>query len=178
MSHPTAPQLWQTAHHSELTGLQRDWLLDEGSLTQRLTQQSHNRFKVELLHQGWEALRADECQSLAVQPQAEGWIREVFLCGNHQPWVFARSVASRESLLAATQIDLAHLGNRPLGELLFQTQGFQRGPLELCRYPELWLPESVRVSGLWARRSCFTQGALQILVAEIFLPDFWQQLTA
>ncbi|TWH76255.1 chorismate lyase [Azomonas agilis] len=177
MSNPTAPQLWQTANHPRLTGLQQDWLLDEGSLTQRLIKLSKSCFKVDLLHQGWDALRTDECQALGIQNQASGWIREVFLCGQGQPWVFARSVASHESLIT-TNMDLASLGCRPLGELLFQTQGFQRGPLELCHYPKSWLPESVQTQGLWARRSCFTQGSLKILVAEIFLPAFWYQLTS
>jgi chorismate--pyruvate lyase len=46
--------------------------------------------------------------------------------------------------------------------------------LQACRYPAAWLPQAVREERLWARRSCFSRGALGVLVAEVFLPAFWQ----
>lgn len=155
---------------------ERDWLLDEGSLTRRLTAQASGDFAVQPLAQGWHVLRDDECQALALPRGSIGWVREVFLLGAQQPWVFARSVAGREALRAAS-FDLEHLGSRSLGELLFCQQGFSRGALQLCRYPQAWLPQTVAQEGLWARRSCFGKEALGVLVAEVFLPALWQQLT-
>lgn len=151
-----------------------DWLyVDKGSLTRRLTELADGAFSVNPLHQAWQPLRADECAALGVAEASEGWVREVYLCGHEQPWVFARSVAARAQLDAAG-LDLQSLGNRSLGELLFSDPAFARGQLEACHYPAQWLPQAQRVDGLWARRSCFRQNRLGVLVAEVFLPALWQ----
>ncbi|WP_373416388.1 chorismate lyase [Pseudomonas sp. ABC1] len=158
--HPLAPDL-------------HDWLFDQGSLTRRLTAQSDGHFDVQPLDEGWQPLRHDECTALGGAPGSIGWVREVYLRGHRQPWVFARSVALR-SALEHSGLDLERLGSRSLGELLFSDQAFDRGELETCRYPADWLPGQVREDGLWARRSCFRRGELGVLVAEIFLPELWR----
>jgi chorismate--pyruvate lyase len=167
---------WQTA--DDLPGLDsalHDWLFNEDSLTRRLTALSANGFGVTPLSEGWQRLRDDECASLDVAPGSNGWVREVYLRGQGEPWVFARSVAERDALEKA-DMDLESLGSRSLGELLFSDQAFSRGPLQACRYPAEWLPEANRESGLWGRRSCFRRGELSVLVAEVFLPAFWRRL--
>ena len=104
---------------------------------------------------------------------SQGWVREVYLRGHQQPWVFARSVAAR-SALQGSGLNLGELGSRSLGELLFSDRAFTRGAIQVCRYPAPWLPSAVRNEQLWARRSCFQRGALAVLVAEVFLPQLWQ----
>lgn len=149
------------------------WLYaDRGSLTERLTALSGGRFAVEVIAQGWQPLRLDECQALEVPPASPGWVREVWLRGGGEAWVFARSVAARTALEAA-DFDLAALGERPLGHWLFQAPAFVRGPLEACRYPLTWLPAGAATTPCWARRSVFRRGPLAILVGEVFLPAFW-----
>lgn len=151
-----------------------DWLyVDKGSLTRRLTDLADGAFSVVPLLQAWQPLRADECAALGVAPGSEGWVRETYLCGHGRPWVFARSVAARAAL-ERSGLDLQHLGERSLGELLFSDPAFARGALQACHYPAPWLPAEHRQDGLWARRSCFSQGRLGILVAEAFLPELWQ----
>lgn len=180
MTDPTAPAAppmpaWLPCAQlpATLPAWQRDWLLDEGSLTRRLTDAAAGAFAVRRQAEGWQALRADECAALALPEGTQGWVREVLLCGRDQPWVFARSVAARDALEAAG-FTLDTLGERSLGELLFQDRAFVRGPLELCRYPAAWLPGPVREAGLWARRSCFRRDGLPLLVAEVFLPTLWR----
>lgn len=152
------------------------WLYeDRGSLTRRLTDLAEGAFSVQPLAEGWQPLRGDECEALGLPPGSRGWVREVFLLGHDRPWVYARSVAGREALIASG-FDLQHLGSRSLGELLFSDRAFARGPLEACQYPAAWLPEPVHEDGLWARRSRFSQGALAVLVAEVFLPPFWARV--
>jgi len=68
------------------------------------------------------------------------------------------------------------LGSRSLGELLFCDAAFERGALEVCHYPGAWLPADDAVEGLWGRRSCFSRGALSLLVAEVFLPNLWHAI--
>jgi len=102
-------------------------------------------------------------------------VREVYLSGQGRPWVFARSVAASEALHGA-EFEIAEIGEQSLGEVLFGDARFTRGALELCRYPPAWLPPDVRTDGLLGRRSCFHQGALGVLVAEVCLPALWEQL--
>jgi chorismate--pyruvate lyase len=151
-----------------------DWLyVDRGSLTRRLTALAEGAFSVVPLEEGWQLLRDDECDALGVARASEGWVREVYLRGHEQPWVFARSVAARSALMDSG-FDFERLGSRSLGELLFSDPAFARGPLQACHYPADWLPRAVRQTDLWARRSCFSQGKLRVLVAEVFLPQLWQ----
>ncbi len=156
------------------SALQHDWLFDQGSLTRRLTALAAGEFTVEPLQQGWQVLRDDECEALGVLVGTEGWVREVYLQGGGQPWVFARSAASRPAL-EAFGFDLRTLGSRSLGELLFSDSAFSRGELQACHYPANWLPAVVREEALWARRSCFRREQLGLLVAEVFLPALWQR---
>lgn len=169
---PTAPWRLQSqlAHRPDASTL--DWLFDEGSLTRRLIRLSNDRFSVTPLFEGWQALRADECAALELAEGSEGWVREVYLRGHGEAWVFARSVASR-SALQGDGLHMDELGSRSLGELLFCDQAFQRRAIEVCHYPQEWLPAEVRAPELWGRRSRFDRGALSVLVAETFLPTLW-----
>lgn len=177
ISQRTLPD-WQ--HNPPASPLLREWLLNEGSLTRLLKQLSADDFCVQPVQQGWQILREDECQALAVASGTEGWVREVFLCGQQQPWIYARSVAGKEALLD-NGFDLAGLGTRSLGELLFSDQAFSRGDFETCRLPSSAWPPALHDSSssdepLWARRSCFARNGLKILVAEAFLPAFWRRI--
>ena len=168
------PPRWLNAGqlHPAPAPLLRHWLFDQGSLTRRLTVLSAERFAVQPLQQGWQVLRADECVALQVPAGSMGWVREVFLLGAGQPWVFARSVAPRAAL-EGSGFELGKLGSRSLGELLFSDRAFVRGELQVCRYPAAWLPTEVSAEQLWGRRSCFRRDGLGVLVAEVFLPGFW-----
>ncbi|MGY2289927.1 chorismate--pyruvate lyase family protein [Pseudomonas sp. SDO528_S397] len=154
-----------------------DWLFDEGSLTRRLTHLSSDGFSVTPLSEGWQPLRDDECTALDLPAASVGWVREVYLRGHGQPWVFARSVAAR-SALEGDGLHMDELGSRSLGELLFCDHAFRRQAIEVCHYPPAWLPAADRTAGLWARRSRFDRGPLSVLVAEIFLPGLWQAVPA
>ncbi|SQH37440.1 chorismate lyase [Pseudomonas mucidolens] len=149
-----------------------DWLFDEDSLTRRLTRLSSNGFSVTPLFEGWQPLRDDECAALDLPPASMGWVREVYLRGHEEPWVFARSVAAR-SALQGDGLQMDELGSRSLGELLFCDQAFTRQAIEVCRYPRAWLPALDQADDLWARRSRFDRGPLSVLVAEVFLPSLW-----
>ena len=152
-----------------------EWLFHEDSLTRRLTHLSHDGFSVTLLFEGWQRLRIDECIALQLPERSEGWVREVYLSGHGEKWVFARSVAAR-SALEQDGLHMDELGTRSLGELLFSDRAFARGPLQICRYPAQWLPDPDTAQGLWGRRSSFTRGPLSILVAEVFLPTVWKAI--
>ena len=168
---PAQPQ-WRALAPPDGDPLTCHWLFDQGSLTRRLSLLSADHFSVTPLFEGWQPLRDEECAALGVPTQSVGWVREVYLLGHGQPWVFARSVAAREALTQGG-LDLGTLGSRSLGELLFCDHAFSRQPIEVCHYPAAWLPAAHASEGLWARRSRFDRQALRVLVAEVFLPDLW-----
>jgi len=174
---PTPLWLTQSRLTSLPDSLTLNWLFDEGSLTRRLTRLSNDGFSVTPLFEGWGTLRSDECAALDLAEGSEGWVREVYLRGHGEAWVFARSVASRAAL-QGDGLHMDELGSRSLGELLFCDHAFQRRAIEVCHYPQDWLPPACRAPELWGRRSRFDRGALSVLVAEIFLPPLWSATRA
>jgi len=88
--------------------------------------------------------------------------------------VLARSIIPQEALRGG-QCRLAHLGDRPLGELLFSYRKLKRESLELARIdPLYWCGPLVEQLGLsadvWGRRSVYTVAKGRVLVCEFFLP--------
>jgi chorismate--pyruvate lyase len=157
----------------------RAWLLDAGSLTDRMRAACTGRFSVRVLDQGWHRPRLDEARTLGMRRRgALGWIREVQLLCDGEPWVFARTVIPVATLKGA-QRRLAHLGNRPLGAVLFADPGMRRDPVELtCIRPGQAMFATAtqgllsRPGGIWGRRSVFRVGGKPLLVTEVFLPAF------
>ena len=153
----------------------RSWLLDRGSLTQHLTIASKGAFRVHILRQQVMRPRLSEQGLLDMPNRSLALVREVFLYGNNQPWVFARSVLPLSSL-TGRQRRLRKLDNRPLGALLFADPTMRRGAMQISRIKASNLPISAFVSdpgtSLWGRRSVFYIDQKPLLVSEIFLPAF------
>ena len=147
----------------------KNWLLDTSSLTERL--QSHCRqFRVQLLGQAVAPLLANEkCQMQGVACE----VREVLLCAEDQPWVFARSLLPVSLVLEGMQ-ELAYLGEQSLGKVLFNRSDCVREPFEITRIPVghnlLQMLQLDSRHDLWGRRSRFRYRHWHMMVAEIFLP--------
>lgn len=152
------PRHWQLP----ASALERDWLLEPGSLTSRLVALSQGNFRVEVLAQYWGRPAIEESRRLRLHPGRFALIREVALIGNDQVWVRARSVLPASSLTGAGR-RLRQLGNRSLGGLLFRDPTLRRGPIELSRLRQ---PEGL----VFARRSHLVYHGKPVLVAECFLP--------
>ncbi|NWA26536.1 chorismate lyase [Pseudomonas gingeri] len=152
-----------------------DYLLNSGSLTQRLIEVSGGRFAVTPLYEREAPLLDSESTALHLPPGSRGWVREVYLTGQGAPWVFARTVIP-EAVQRSTGLDFRALGDQPIGPWLFGELDFRRGAIELCRYEDSVRHGQLAASPLWARRSCFERGELAILVLEVFLPTFWASL--
>ena len=154
-----------------------DWLLDSGSLTQRLCRASAGRFRVCVLHEGWTRPDRDEARILGLRLAARAWTREVQLLGDDQPWVFARTLIPARTLSGRGR-RLTRLGTRPLGQALFADPDVRRGPIEIMRIAvgqrlhQRALTHLVAPPGVvWGRRSVFRIEDRPLLVCEIFLPD-------
>ncbi|MGV6988570.1 chorismate--pyruvate lyase family protein [Testudinibacter sp. P80/BLE/0925] len=147
--------VWQQGA-TALSATEQEWLLCAESLTAKLKRHC-KLFQVELLHQGWQnELFSNESAVLAKNQRY--WLREVFLYGDQQPWLFARTVIPEQ--LCIQFPPLLALGDKPLGEFLFE-QKFVRGELEWSK-----------MDGLAARRSVFSMQDSWLLVSELFLDDF------
>ena len=153
----------------------RPWLLDRGSLTQRLVAASAGQFRVRILTQGIAKPRRTEAKALGIPRQQLAVVREVILYGSNQPWVYARSVLPLSSLTGRLA-RLRKLDERPLGALLFADPSMRRGKLELARVQpaKVALPQELGIfdTSLWGRRSVFYIADKPLLVSEIFLPTF------
>ncbi len=153
----------------------RSWLLDPGSLTERLVQLSHGQFRVQVIKQRMGRPRLSEQRLLGMPARQQALIREVILFGNNQPWVYARSVIPQQTLSGRLR-SLKKLDNRPLGALLFSEPGMRRGAIEVARQDTRTLPLPSPLHGVNAvisgRRSLFWLDDKPLLVCEMFLPEF------
>lgn len=153
----------------------RSWLGEPGSLTARLRKAAGAGFGVRLLGQCWSRPFADEAALLGLPPRHRALVREVLLHCHGRPLVLARTVIPPRTL-RGIHCGLAHLGDRPLGELLFAYRGLQRSHLEMARAsPAAWKPSTVRDfnldSPVWGRRSRYQVGRVCLSVCEFFLPS-------
>ena len=149
----------------------KNWLLDTGSLTERLQSQCRH-FDLQLIGQQEIVMSEREAEHLGASPGDTGWqAREVLLKGEGACWVFARSLIPN----ALCNGDLAELGTKPLGQIIFNDNRFAREPFQICHLGEpQWLLQKISVKGkqpLWGRRSVFAYQHHKMSVAEVFLPD-------
>lgn len=154
----------------------RPWLRDHGSLTLRI-QQRCDHFSVRKVRDGLARIALDESSLLGLPPQQLAWSREVFLCADDRPVVFAHSACAARDLRGAWQA-VRNLGSKPLGALLFSHPLIFRQPLHYkalnAQHP-LFRRAAVVLSEppdrLWARRSLFYLHGAPLLVTEVFLPE-------
>ncbi|WP_232818277.1 chorismate--pyruvate lyase family protein [Zobellella maritima] len=157
----------------ELSPLLTDWLYERGSMTERLRRHCRD-FRVEVRAQ------ADEMELEPALAERLGstraFCREVLLYCDDVPWIYASSLYSRASLDACPA--LAGLGQKALGELLFEQPGLARSQFEFAGLgPEQQAALARRIGLplaadflLWGRRSTLRAGGAQVLVTELFLP--------
>ena len=146
------PQIWQ------------DWLSDAGSLTQLISNKTKSPVSVEVLTDQNQNLLKDEA-CLFHQPLHRCRIREVYLCVNDIPVVFARSVLPTISSTGINR-DVLQLGSKPLGEVLFKKG---KAPILLRQITEV-------PSLGWGRRSLYQLRGHPILISEFFLPELLTQI--
>ena len=143
----------------------KNWLLDTGSLTERV-QSSCQHFSLELLGQDSRIPHPNELSMLASNGNTSYQVREILLCGDEQPWVFARSIIPQ----AIIDAELSNLGREPLGKRLFNDARFIRSAFEVCTLDATTLGYR-KTQALWGRRSMFTLEGQSMIVAEVFLPE-------
>lgn len=151
----------------------KPWLLDKASLTEKL-RQTFGELEVEVLAEGLAIPMTSEAQSLALAADEKAWVRCVCLHVNQQPLIYARTVIPYWQK-NNPWFQLKHLGNRPLGEVLFQIPNLQRTPFELSEHrADYWphLYSDQPDAPTFARRCIFKQQQAPLLLTEVFLTHF------
>ncbi|MBN6067589.1 chorismate lyase [Aggregatibacter actinomycetemcomitans] len=134
----------------------RRWLFDKQSLTAKL-KQACEQFEVQVRSEKW--IEKTFENETALLPEESYWCREVLLLGDGKPWIEARTLIP-QALFVSHQ-ELSMLGNKPIGEWLFQ-QTLQRRLIQWAQDPQ---------SGLYARRSLFLIQKMPLLISELFLEN-------
>ncbi len=157
----------------------QSWLIEPGSLTQRLRSISLN-FKVHVLNENWQSSSKDEMKLLQDSELEQAWVRETILCDGNKTLIFARSIFPKATLAGRGEI-LKTLGNRSLGDFLFTDPDWHRDPFEInylqpqdffCSHLATII--SYPKQPFWARCSRFYFFGQPLLITEAFLPDLME----
>ena len=135
----------------------RPWLLEQGSLTQRLKGCCPGKFSLQMLDERDVLVGAYDAATMAIPLNSPARERKVNLCCDETPCIYAHSILPASTLVGAGAT-LATLGARPLGDALFTFEGLHRGPIEVT-FTECG----------WGRRSVFRIDGEPLLVTEWFL---------
>ncbi|MCB1868874.1 MAG: chorismate lyase [Gammaproteobacteria bacterium] len=169
---------WERLRHAQVPKGVYSWLYDRASLTARIKSACRcGAFRVRVVRQGWGKPLYSEESLLGMRHGEIAIVREVELLCSGKPWVFARTLIPASSLCGPAR-RLAHLGNRPLGEVLFSDQRARRGVTQVARLlprHRLFVAAVAELEDppaeIWGRRSLFRLSSKPLLVNEIFLPD-------
>ncbi|WP_394777929.1 chorismate--pyruvate lyase family protein [Undibacterium sp.] len=177
--HGTSLARW----HADVNAVQapramHGWLTGTGSLTARLIAHC-GQFRVRRLSQRQAVCLADEYAELGLARRMRVHERQVLLCCDGRPLVYAHTVVPLTATASAWPL-FHGLGEKSLGTTLFNDPLVRRGALSYARlrvaHP---LARRMQALGLesdeghqsWlARRSVFTRKGSCLLVTEVFLP--------
>lgn len=152
-----------------------DWLCGEGLLTERVRCACAGTTGLRVIGEYRSLLPQAEAALLAADP-ADGFIREIHLTCDEQPWVFAQTLIPAATLAAAPW--LGQMGEEALGPKLARIPDASRGPLEFNRllpshalYRRASAGRALPSMELWARRATYSVSGHGLIVQEVFLPE-------
>jgi len=159
--------------HLRPPAVSADWLFDPASLTGRIVATCKGQFSVRVLSVQRGFPRLDETLALGMRARNQALVRQVLLCCDGEPWVYARTVIPLTSLRGKLR-GLTRLGNKPLGAVLFADRTMRRGEIEVTRLTAQHACYAAMQTGtresVWGRRSVFHLYNRPLLVSEFFLP--------
>jgi chorismate--pyruvate lyase len=147
-----------------------DWILDPASLTQRVRGLcGAGAFRVRVLSQAHRHASEAEARLLDIRPGLSVVDRQVQLCCDAQPLVYARSLLP-VTLFTGRQQRLKFQGSKSLGATLFADPTVTRGELQLAYVAGKYIPGAGKQKNVWGRRSVFRIQGKPLLVSEFYLP--------
>lgn len=150
------------------------WINETRSITQRLRHHYTSRICVQVLNNQWQRAYITESQLLKSPYEKYMLTREVLLYTNDIPLIIARTVIPATTL-SHVHKNLSHLGNRPLGEVIFSYPYLQRLALEMTQIQKhQWRHSILQTTkieqAIWGRRTIYAIHYHPLLVSEFFLP--------
>ncbi|MDO9268368.1 MAG: chorismate lyase [Methylobacter sp.] len=152
----------------------QSWTYEPGSLTQRLRDYYGDAIGVKILLQQWNTPFLTERRLLKLHENKYSLIREVLLHADGKPLILARTIIPTRTIKAAKS-NLAHLGSRPLGEVIFSYPKLERIEMDVTFIdPPIWTQPAIAEGHIdqpiWGRRTVYAIAHRQMLVSEFFLP--------
>jgi chorismate--pyruvate lyase len=152
----------------------QSWTYETGSLTQRLRTVYGNAVTVKVLFQHWRVPFLSERRLLNLPEHRWCLTREVLLHANGKPLILARTIIPAATIKIASS--LAHLGTRPLGEVIFAYPKLERIAMNVALInPADWTKSALSTADiqqpLWGRRTVYAIKHQPVLVSEFFLPE-------
>ena len=144
-------------------------------MTSRMRGACGGKFSLSLVAQQKARPFFTEAQILQLPSRRFALVRQVLLCCGGIPWIFARSVLPLSTLQGRNR-RLAHLGVKPLGEVLFALPGLVRHQVSVtpifadpAMQSALMGAVDQDPAGAWLRRSVFLLNNEPLLINEVFL---------
>lgn len=178
---PCSNSGWQSAAPPSLTPHQKFWLFRPGALTAGLRRLGQVDLRVE--REKTDGLHPQEAWMLARPARSAIWLREICMAIDGNDCVFARSFTPLPASHALWQ-GMRRLRTRPLADMLYHNPQIIRSAFFVCRlHRQHPLYRSLRRQlgeacpppwSVLARCSVFWRLGQPLLVAEAFLPAFWE----
>ncbi|PPK73507.1 chorismate lyase [Methylobacter tundripaludum] len=152
----------------------QSWTYEPGSLTQRMRDYYGGAVGVKVLLQQWNTPFLSERRLLKLHENRYSLIREVLLHADGKPLILARTIIPANTVKIAKS-NLSHLGNRPLGEVIFSYPKLERIEMDVTLInPPTWTQPAIAEGHIdqpiWGRRTVYAIAHRQMLVSEFFLP--------
>ena len=177
---PPSHSIWSVATPAASRPQQAYWLQRPGALTAGLRKLGRVDLRVVAEHA--DTLSAAEAWMLQRPETSPIWVREIVMAIDGVDSVFARSFTPLPASTGLWQ-GMRKLQTRPLADMLYNDPDITRSRFYTCRLTnsEPMYRSAVQAFGtqcppahdLLARCSVFRRSGEPLLVAECFLPDFW-----
>ena len=152
------------------------FLFENGSLSQLIQNRFRRKLHIDLINESWSTAMTYEKKLLSLRNYEIIFARESYLSCNNKKLVYARTVIPRKTLKAQNHT-LTRLGQKPLGEILFNNNKIFRKNIKYAKIPlhnELHNKAKKHCniySDLYGRQSIFYVKNKPLLLIEVFLPD-------
>ena len=151
------------------------FLFENGSLSRLIQERFRRKLRIDLINESWSTAMTYEKKLLSLRNYEIIFAREAYLSCNNKKLVYARTVIPRKTLKAQNHT-LTRLGQKPLGEILFNNNKIFRGNIKYAKIPlhnELHNKAKKHCniySDLYGRQSIFYVKNKPLLLIEVFLP--------
>lgn len=181
MQQPITDHRWNSRPPPVLSATQKQWLMRTGALTTALRQLG--TLELSVLTERVRSLTCEDSRVLGRPAGQPVWTREIVMRIDGIQCIVARSLTPLGASHGVWQ-GIRRLRTRPLADMLYHDASIRRSDFEVARLMRRSaLFQTVQrnlvdkaLLPLLARRSVFWRYDQPLLVAECFLPAFWERV--